>query len=225
MKLKMLLLTFFALGLLSQPGYSRADGEAPAMTVDEILTRVEKRYSSESFSATFDQASTLKAIGITDHASGRALFRHPAKMRWEYASPERQEIITDGLTLWIHRPEENQVMLGRSPAYFGDGKGASFLSDIGLIRKRFTVSLAPKAGDPPLRLKLIPQTSGLDLSEIFLSISGKTFDIIEILTYNAYGDETRITLSNFNFGEDLDDSRFTFRIPENTDILYLEEGN
>ena len=116
-------------------------------------------------------------------------------------------------------------MLGRAPAYFGDGKGASFLSDIGLIRKRFTVSRVPAKAPDRLRLKLIPMAADLDLSEIFLSISGKTFDVVEIVTYNAYGDETRITLSDFRFGEDLDDARFTFRIPESADILYLEEGN
>ena len=83
----------------------------------------------------------------------------------------------------------------------------------------------PAKAPDRLRLKLIPMAADLDLSEIFLSISGKTFDVVEIVTYNAYGDETRITLSDFRFGEDLDDARFTFRIPESADILYLEEGN
>ena len=116
MNSKSLLPLLLALFILALPGYAPAETALPDMTVDEILTKVEKRYKGPGFSATFDQASTLKAIGITDYANGRAWFKHPAKMRWEYQAPERQEIITDGLTLWIHRPDENQVCwAGRPP--------------------------------------------------------------------------------------------------------------
>ncbi len=203
-----------------------AGAEPAGKELDSILTSVEKRYeTARGFSANFTQESTLKAIGITDYARGSAVFSRPAKMRWEYESPERQEIITDGTKLWIYRPDENQVMLGGAPAYFGDGKGASFLTDVSLIRKNFKVTLEPKGKNDIFRLKLVPLIESPDLSEIFLSVAPKTFEVIEITTYNAYGDETRIMFHDLRFLKNPKDALFTFKIPEGTDVLYLEEGN
>src|SRR5512139_1321965 len=98
--------------------------------LDYILKEVEKRYTATQFAADFLQESTIKAMEITDFASGRLYVRYPGMMRWEYEKPERQVIITDGQKLWIYRPQDNLVMVGGAPVFFRDGKGASFLSDI-----------------------------------------------------------------------------------------------
>ena len=74
-------------------------------------------------------------------ASGKVYIKYPGMMRWEYEKPDRQIIITDADKLWIYRPEDNQVMTGKAPTFFRDGKGASFLSDIRLIRQKFDISL------------------------------------------------------------------------------------
>jgi outer membrane lipoprotein carrier protein len=97
------------------------------LTLEQILDRMEKHYTGNSFRAEFVQESTVKAMEITDFATGKIFVRYPGKMRWEYAKPEKQVIITDGLKLWIYRPADNQVMTGSAPAFFSDGKGASFL--------------------------------------------------------------------------------------------------
>ncbi|MBW1940299.1 MAG: outer membrane lipoprotein carrier protein LolA [Deltaproteobacteria bacterium] len=195
--------------------------EKSPLTLDEIIDRVEERYNASGFFARFSQKSTLKAMEITDFASGSVLFKRPGMMRWEYEKPEIQEIITDGKTLWIFRREDNQVMIGKAASYFGDGKGGSFLSDIKLIRKKFRLSLEKKDNKNYV-LKLLPMEKKLDLSAIYLSISKKTFDIIQIVTYNSYGDETIIEFGNVQFKENIDDSKFKFEIPHNADILELD---
>jgi outer membrane lipoprotein carrier protein len=109
---------------------------ASGTTLDKILDNVEKRYASSGFSAKFDQTSTLRAVQITDTASGKAYFQYPGNMRWEYETPDKQYIITNNDFLWIYSPADNQLMKGNASQYFGDGKGASFLSDISLLRKK-----------------------------------------------------------------------------------------
>ncbi len=108
---------------------------ASALTLDEIIGRVEKRYMDSGFSVQFVQVSTLKAMNIEDTATGRLFVKHPGMMRWEYEKPDKQTIITDGTKLWIHRPDDNQVMIGKAPSFFGDGKGAGFLSDIKRVQQ------------------------------------------------------------------------------------------
>ena len=204
----------------------RAAAESTRLTVDHILDQVEKKYADSKFSANFVQKSTIKAMDITDLATGKVYIKYPGMMRWEYEKPDRQIIITDADKLWIYRPEDNQVMTGKAPTFFKDGKGASFLSDIRLIRQKFDISLEQgqqEQSDLFYHLKLIPLEKTLDISMIGLMISKQTFNVLQVTTLNLYGDETRIDLINSAFGVDLDDSLFSFKIPEGVDVLQIDE--
>ncbi|MBW1698033.1 MAG: outer membrane lipoprotein carrier protein LolA [Deltaproteobacteria bacterium] len=194
-----------------------------ALTLEEILEGVERRYSGSGFSARFFQISTLKAMQITESASGRLYVKHPGKMRWEYEAPEKQVIITDGKKLWIYRPEDSQVMVGKAPVFFGEGKGAGFLSDIRRIRKNFQLSLQPEGEKSRYVIKLIPKKKTYDLAAVYLSILPDTFDVAQVITQNDYGDETRIGLSDFSYDQKLPDSLFEFQIPEGVDIVQMDE--
>ncbi len=220
------LLGILMLVLLGGMQELEAAAESTNLTVDHILDRVEKKYADSKFSADFIQKSTIKAMQITDLATGKLYIKYPGMMRWEYEKPDRQIIITDADKLWIYRPEDNQVMTGNAPTFFRDGKGASFLSDIRLIRQKFDISLEQgKQGQSDLfyHLKLIPLEKTLDISTIRLMVSRQTFNVLQVTTLNFYGDETRIDLINSAFGVDLEDSLFSFKIPEGVDVLQIDE--
>ncbi|MGE0086919.1 MAG: outer membrane lipoprotein carrier protein LolA [Desulfococcaceae bacterium] len=203
---------------------SEGSGEAvSAEIMDEILTGVEKRYSGKGFIAYFTQKSTIKAMDITDTAEGKVFIKRPGMMRWEYEKPEKQIILTDGEQLWIFKPDDNQVMTGTSPAYFGDGKGASILSDIRLIREKFTVSAQTHRDSEYYKFILLPKVKKPDLASLHLFIAKKSNDIERIVTYNAYEDETLIEMTHLQFDQTIDDSVFSFQIPEGADVVQLEE--
>lgn len=190
-------------------------------TIEKIISGVESRYNIPGFSADFEQESILKAMDVTDKASGRLMVRQPGKMRWEYVTPEPQTIITDGNDLWIFRPEENQVMVGKSPFLFGEGKGAGFLSNIRSVRESFSISLEPSDTPDQYRLKLIPRKPSADLTAVELQISKALFEIVRITTFNVYGDETRIKLRNINRSEVPPEALFRFQAPEGADIVQM----
>jgi outer membrane lipoprotein carrier protein len=191
--------------------------------LDYILKEVEKRYTGSQFAADFVQESTIKSMEITDFASGRLYVRYPGMMRWEYEKPERQVIITDGEKLWIYRPLDNQVMVGNAPVFFRDGKGASFLSDINLVRKKFKIQMGRPEGEYVYELRMTPLESTLNISEIRLSITPRTYNIARIVTVNDYGDDTRIDIVNPKFNVNLEPSLFSFEIPPGADVQKLEE--
>ena len=193
------------------------------LTLEQILDRVERHYTGKSFQANFIQESTIKAMDIVDSASGKIFVRYPGMMRWEYEKPEKQTIITDGHKLWIHRPADNQVLTGSAPAFFSDGKGASFLSDIKLVRQKFKISLENSKPGFLHELMLEPMEKKLDVTKIRLSVTKNTFTVFRIITYNSYGDENRIAFTNHQFDVKLDDSLFSFKIPPGADVLQLGE--
>ncbi|ETR72291.1 MAG: outer membrane lipoprotein carrier protein [Candidatus Magnetoglobus multicellularis str. Araruama] len=200
------------------------------MDLDQAITIIEKRYQQASFSADFLQESTLKAMDMTDTAMGHALFKWPGMMHWTYEKPEKQLIITNGDDLWIYRPSDHQVMVGKSPDYFGRGKGGSFLTDIALLRESFKISWAqkndsnqPTPKDPNKVMLLVPQKKHPDFEKLYLVFHPKTGDIVEIVTLNAYQDRTRIQFLNVTFNQSFKDKAFTFAIPDGTDVVHLEQ--
>jgi outer membrane lipoprotein carrier protein len=196
----------------------------PSMPIDEILERVEKIYTASNFSAAFIQASTIKAMEITDSASGKLYVQYPGKMRWEYMEPESQLIVTDGTQLWMYRPEDNQVMVGQASTFFSEGKGAGFLSDIRLLRKDFDISLEDIRFGDYYNLKLVPLEKNWDIAYVHLLVSRTTFHIAQVFTYNAYDDVTRIEIVDPQFNESFDNAFFTFKIPQGVDVLRLDDA-
>jgi len=212
------------LGLMFSTGFALKAAAADSdLKLEQILDQMEAQYTNKSFKAEFAQESTIKAMEITDLASGRMFVRYPGMMRWEYDKPEKQVIITDAKKLWIYRPADNQVMTGSAPAFFSDGKGASFLSDIKLIRQKFKISLEPSKDNFFYELKLQPLEKTLDVTDIRMSVTKNTFTVIRIVTYNSYGDENRIELINHQFNATLDNKLFSFDIPPGTDVLQIDE--
>ena len=201
-----------------------AAAQAAGFSAPEVLARVENRYTGRSFTARFSQESLLKAMDITDTAGGRVFVKYPGKMRWEYEKPEKQVMITDGRRLWIYRPAENQVMTGQAPEIIGDGRGASFLSDLKLLRKKFRIRMAPKQPAATYILMLTPLQASPELSSIELRIDRASFDIRQITTVNTYGDRTIIAFHDIRFVAGLDDGLFSFTIPKGADVVQLDEA-
>ena len=194
-------------------------GDASAV-VQTTLDGIEAQYAGKSFSADFSQTSTLSALDIEETASGRALFSHPGKMKWQYLSPERHDIITNGTDLWIFRPEENQVMRGDAARFFQSGAGGAFLSDISLIRKNYTVSVK-ETTDDWVELLLEDKADNPDIQRITIRVSRSRFLISAVTTENAFKDTTHFVFTDIRF-QNIPDDRFEFTIPSGVNILDME---
>ncbi|MFO7931453.1 MAG: outer membrane lipoprotein carrier protein LolA [Desulfosalsimonas sp.] len=222
-----LLFCLIAAAVCAGPSQARQQDEADSdnkksPSSEQILKQLEDRYTGRNFSVDFRQESTLEAMDITDEASGHAWFKHPGKMRWEYLEPERQVIVSDGDRLWIHRPEDRQVMVGDAADQFANGKGASFLADFKLLEEVFEVSLED-CGENICRLKLVPREKKRDLAVVYLEVDRNTMDIKQVESENIYGDVTRIYLENLEFAPDMKNRLFEFMIPSGADVIRMEE--
>jgi outer membrane lipoprotein carrier protein len=210
------LLAAAALALVVGPAWAQ-DKLDPL--VEEVLRQVEARYTRGGFTARFHLISTLKAMQVTDEAAGRLFVKYPGKMRWAYETPNKMLFVTDGQSLWMYQPEDNQVTVGLASEVLGGRGGASFLSDIRLLREAFDITLDPGGRDDIVRLKLLPRGEAQDIAEVYLKIRRDTHDIVEVITNNLYGDQTRIELMDFDFNARLPEHLFRFEIPEGTDVL------
>lgn len=200
-----------------------AAAENKAGALEKILKGIEQRYAGEGFSASFFQESFLKAMQISDTAEGHLMVKRPGKMRWQYTLPDKQTIITNGKSLWIYRPDDKQVMVGKAPEFFEGGKGATFLSDIHQLRKSFTINLEPADSSDYHRLRLEPKKPSPDLTDVVLSVAKSSFQVDQVVTHNRYGDETLIVLKNYKFNLNPNEELFRFLVPQGVDVVQIDQ--
>lgn len=200
-----------------------ADAADVSVDLEKIIEQVEIRYDVPGFTADFRQVSTIKAMAIADEANGKIYVRKPEMMRWEYEKPDPQVIITNAERLWIYRPQDNQVILGKAPAFLAGGKGAGFLADIRVLRRKFDITKVSADDDRYHVLKLVPRENAADVTEILLLVDKDSYTVHQVVTYNAYGDETRITLLNPRTDELPNPALFTFTIPQGADVVTMDE--
>lgn len=208
---------FFFIVLLCHAWIHAAAASDTRTLAQTILDGLEDQYAGRSFSAEFEQTSVLSALDISETASGRAWFSHPGKMKWQYLVPERHDIITNGDTLWIFRPDENQVMIGDAAPFFASGAGGSFLSDISQLRNNFTVTVT-ETTDQWVELQLDASPNNQNIQSVLIQVVQKNFQILAVTTVNTVGDITRFELSNITFLE-LPDNWFEFEVPPGTHII------
>lgn len=210
-----LLLTLFMASLCPAGSLSAQENSKEA-----LLSAIETKYAGKGFSADFAQTARLAALDMTEKATGKAWFSHPGRMKWQYLTPDRHEIITNGIQLWIFRPDENQVMTGSAAAFFKPGTGGDFLSDISRIRENFTVTVVRQESDFS-ELALTPRKETPDLARALITVAMPSHEIQMVVTENAYGDTTRFVFTNIRFNTP-DPVLFNFSIPDGTSVIEME---
>ncbi len=172
-----LLLTFFAGSPLPAVSVKTAEAQAAKKSTageiqslnqaeqKKILASIRRKYSrKEAFSGSFSQKTIYADSNETTLSSGRIWLKAPDKMRWEYQSPEKQILVSDGKTVWYYTPDLNQVMIGKVDDIREARVLINLMAKIQLEQKGFhidlsrdqdrvVVTLTPPTGDqaPPFQ--------------------------------------------------------------------------
>jgi outer membrane lipoprotein carrier protein len=81
---------------------------------DRLLEQFESRYSTaHTLQATFLERY-LENGKVVRVEAGEAYFLRPGKMRWDYATPEKNTFLVDGKFVWFYSPADHTVT--RMPA-------------------------------------------------------------------------------------------------------------
>lgn len=187
------------------------------LRVEQVLDKLEKKYTGKSFEAYFDQVTTMAALGLEDESSGKVWFSHPGKMRWQYLLPHHHEYITDGETLWFYQPLENQVQIGKAEEAFKNGAGGNFLSDFSMVRLNYTCSVKEQS-ESDITLKLIPKKPSSAVMAIEIQLGLSDFIIHQVTTWNQQKDITRFKFTKIHFAES-HPAMFSFTPPEGTVVI------
>lgn len=151
---RILLTTFCLVGLLS--GLVAPAGAASLNDVIRTLetpfqrdTAVELRIND--YTADFFQESEIAALDRVQRARGRVevAFDYArqqtvptVRFRWQYDQPTTQEIVSNGKTLWVYLPENNQVIQSdiEQVNQARENDPMTFLTGLGNLSRDFQIS-------------------------------------------------------------------------------------
>jgi len=194
---------------------AQASSLSPA-DLDTTLTRLQQRYDcSRSMQANFDETLSSPG-GLTRTRKGTVYFRKVGRMRWEFAAPSEGTVVSDGKTVYDYEKDLNQVVeLPVNKAL--KSSATAFLLGLGNIRRDFKVSLPPASSSDGLTHVILTPKGGGDTME--LGLDPKSYDIVNFKLTNQVGGVTELKFSDIRTNVALDDTLFTFTVPEGADIV------
>ena len=200
-------------------------GAAGAQSLDEAIKGLETAYGKmNDLRAEFAQSSYNKSLNQTISAQGVVSLKRGGKLRWEYSEPTKQEIVSDGKTLWVYTPSLNQVNTGPAPEALA-GPAGSFLAGLGKVREHFTVRFlnpaSPRDGEGNVVLDLTPKQPLPTLSRLILSVESKQWEVKKAMIYDQFENTVAMRFSKVQLNPGLPDKVFTFAPPPNTAVVPL----
>ena len=198
------------------------DAVEPTST-SEAVTAMESFYANvQSMEASFVQITRSPSMGIEEEQRGRILVKRPRKMRWDFTRPDRRLFVTDGQQMWIHSPEDNQVI------HYQDVSGAaasggidSLLSEMDKLDESFNVSLVEASQAEALghfSLALTPKEEA-PFKSLLLEVHKRKLTLKRILVVDTFDNETELRFSDVKVNGTVDDSQFQFDVPEDAELI------
>ena len=218
MKKYLLILSFFFLGGVSAQTFA---GEA------NLLQLIQTQYQSIlSFSGHFKQTSFRANSEIVPRtAEGEVSYKRPGKMRWLYAPPEEQLLVTDGETLWLYDTLLENVTIQKLEK-LTDGTALSFLLGLGDLNedfKRRKISKSLLKNPQGLIVELEPHKETANLAFIQLEVDPENYNLRTIALMDQQGNYRTITLESMSYNLALEDEFFEFEVSAEMEVI--EAGN
>jgi outer membrane lipoprotein carrier protein len=195
------------LGALSPNAFAQAPdalAEFRAFTKDLI-----------SLSGTFSQEVRDKNGRVSRSSSGTFSIARPGKFRFVYEKPYKQLIVSDGVTVWLHDEDLNQVTIRK----IGDALGEQPLA----------LLLDPSAAEKVFALKALPSQGSIgyveakakkpDAPVAELNVAMITAQPKEIVWRDALQNTNTLRFATLTKNGAVSAENFSFTPPKGADVL------
>jgi outer membrane lipoprotein carrier protein len=212
-----------AVGAQAAAPAPRPAPRGPAL--DDVVRDLETAYKGlNDLKAEFAQTAYNKSLNQTIPAEGTVYLKKGGKLRWEYAQPTPQEIVSDGKTLWIYTPTLGQVNVGPAPEALA-GPAGSFLAGLGRVREHFSVRFLnpadPRDRDGNVVLDLTPKQSLPTLKRLILSLDPRSWEVRKAVIYDEFENTVTMQFRTMAVNRGLPDRLFTFVPPRGVSTVPL----
>jgi outer membrane lipoprotein carrier protein len=168
-----------------------------------------------SLQAGFHQ-KVVDADNILQQVSdGQMWIQRPGRFRWDYETPYRQQIISDGKRLWSYDEDLEQVTVQAIDKVL-TSTPAMLLSGLRPVEEVFEMEALP-AADGLLHARLRPRSDDSNINEIHLYFVND--DLVRIEALDGFGNTTTFDFTGLQRNADLDSGLFRFEPPPGVDVV------
>lgn len=190
-------------------------------TADQIAQRIQDFYDrTTDFQADFRQTSRNRLYNREERRSGHVYFRRPGKMRWNYAQPSGDVIVTDGSTLWAY-DSQNRQAIQQNLAQSQLPTAITFLAGQGRLADSFTFRLLDNAQFRYPQghvLELRPRQPSPSYERIVFFVSD-TFQVVRTVVIDAQGNQNRFDFERPQVNMSVPENLFRWSPPAGTSIV------
>lgn len=188
------------------------------LSLDAVIKNIEVAYGRiNDLKADFSQTAFNKSLNQSIPAHGTVYLKKGGKLRWEFADPTPQQIVSDGTTVWIYTPALSQVNVGPAPEALA-GPAGSFLAGLGRVREHFTVRFLnpaePRDRDGNVVLDMVPKAALPTMSRLVLSFDPRSWEVRRGVVYDQFENTVTMQFRKPAVNTGLADSLFTFVAPK-----------
>lgn len=232
-------LLFIMLTLLCTPAFG---GE---LSADQLLHRLQQRFADphhpqaiHDFSADFYQKAYIASLGRTRTGRGTITMRFDNQdqataktlLRWIYEVPSNQQIYSNGTTLWVYLPENNQVMISQLDDSLDQSNDPMlFLRNLGRLEQFFSAELigSPDEQSATYRLELTPKKPSAYIQTLILTLPSWIADaeppqalpLQRAAIVDQTGNQTEIEFRHVALNQAPETEQFVFELPEKVEII------
>jgi outer membrane lipoprotein carrier protein len=190
-------------------------GSAAFAGTAEVIDAVEAKYANvETLSAQFTQTTKSELYG-SEAQSGTMTLMRPAKMRWTFET-DGKEFVTDGSTMWIYNPADNQV-LKYSDVSQTAGAADSLLQSLDRISEIFDIELLEESATTK-QLKLMPKGDQAQVKAITLTLDGE-YLVQNVTIVDAFDTRTALAFEKVQLDPKVPEGLFTFEVPKGAEVI------
>jgi Outer membrane lipoprotein carrier protein LolA-like len=180
--------------LLSRTGVSAALAETSPSVTSELMHRLARVAESHS---RFTEVKTIAALTVPLRASGELLYRRPDHLEKTTTQPQLERLVVDGerLTISTDRDAPHVVDLDDQATIRGlvDAIRGTLAGNLAVLQRVYRVDME---GDlASWRLTLTPSDPAVERAVSRIVIEGTQDSLQFIHTFQANGDESRMTIS------------------------------
>ena len=193
---------------------------------EQVASALQAKYDTvRDFTADFTQQYQSGILRKKTTERGKLQVKKPGKMRWDYASPEKKVFVSDGSTLYLWVPADNQVTTSAVPKQDEATTAVLFLVGKGNITRDFEVTFTPSPPAGTYGLRLDPKLQQRDYDWLELVVDRKTLQIRSLTAADRQGGQSTFTFTNFKENPGLADKTFAFTIPRGADVIKADASS
>lgn len=191
----------------------------------DVAASLQAKYNQiRDFSADFTQEYESGVLKRKMTERGTLQVKKPGKMRWDYTSPEKKVFVSDGTSIYLWVPADNQVTQSAVPRQDEATTAVLFLVGKGNLTRDFDVTFTPNAPAGTYGLRLEPKLPERDYDWLQLVVDRETMQIRTLIAADRQGGQSTFIFSNFKENIGLSDGVFAFKIPRGADVVTSDKS-